>query len=83
MIFWAVVGVIEICGLSVELDDDCADVVFHVDCQAVARAAAKKSNNAFRMACFILFLSRELESAHSLDVCVATAPCISFFEAAS
>jgi hypothetical protein len=49
----------------------------------VARAAAKKSNNAFRMACFILFLSRELESAHSLDVCVATAPCISFFEAAS
>ena len=53
MTFWAVVGVIEICVLLVELDDDWADAVFHVDSQAVARVTAKRSKNAFRMACFI------------------------------
>ena len=60
-------GVIVIRVLSVLVDDDWAAAVLHVDWEAMARAPATKSNNAFRMACFMLFLSRVLDLAHSLD----------------
>ena len=68
MTFWAVVGVIEICVLSALLDNDWAAAVVHVDWDAVAKVRATKSNNAFRMACFMLFLSRALDYAHLLDL---------------
>jgi len=50
-------GVIVIRVLSALLDDDWAAAVLHVDWQATAKAITKRGNNAFRRACFMLFLS--------------------------
>lgn len=61
-------GVIVIRVLSVLVDDDWAAAVLHLDWEAMARAPATKSNNAFRMACFMLFLSRALDYTHLLDL---------------
>jgi hypothetical protein len=41
--------------------------VLHVGWQTMARIPAKESNNVFRMACFMLFLSRGLNLASSVD----------------
>ncbi len=67
MTFCELVGVIVIRVLSALLDDDWPAAALHVDWQAVARAPATTSNNAFCIACFMFFLSKPWTPLNRLD----------------